>query len=130
MTTESSEVPTTTVRLDEHAVALRVHDSTWRGVRALLRAAPPWTEHPGILLRVDLREVSMPAASAFWLAALASLARIARARRCRVVFVGPPRALAEPLLRMGLEVDQEVDQNIYESLGHRLRGSTAGGVPN
>jgi hypothetical protein len=126
MTTESSEGPTTTVRLDEHAVVLRVHDSTWRGVRALLRAAPPWTEHPGILLRVDLQEVCMPAASAFWLAALASLARIARARRCRVVFVGPPRALAEPLLRMGLEVDQ----NGYESLGHRLRGSTSGGVPS
>jgi hypothetical protein len=47
-----------------------------------------------------------------------------------VVFVGPPRALAEPLLRMGLEVDQEVDQNVYEPLGHRLRGSTVGGVPN
>ncbi|MCW2674447.1 MAG: hypothetical protein JWP14_3036 [Frankiales bacterium] len=70
----------------------------------------------------------MPIASAFWLAALASLSRIARARKCRVVFVGPPKPLAEPLLRMGLEVDQEVDQSLHLAADHGLRGRRAGGI--
>ena len=117
MTIEPSEAPTTTVRIDERAVVLRVHDSTWRGVRALQRAATAWTDQPGTTLRVDLREVRVPIASAFWLAALASLARIARARKCRVVFVGPPKPLADPLLRMGLEVDQDADPIVQGAAG-------------
>jgi hypothetical protein len=105
MTLVSETAVTVEIRPDAHAVVLHVHDASSAGLLAVRRATLACVEVPGTEVRVDLGETAQEGASTFWLAALVALARIARARRCRLV-VTPPAHLAPVLTRLGLEAAQ------------------------
>lgn len=94
------------LRPEDRGVDICVLDSTWRGVVAVREAVTTWTGRPGVNLRVDLGRFDPRTASAFWLSALVSFARIARVRGCRLVVVDAPAQLAAGLVRLRLDVVQ------------------------
>lgn len=85
---------------------LRVEDSSWQGVVRLRGAVTECLEEAATQVHVDLQRLDPDGASAFWLAALVSLRRLASARGCRLVLLAPPACLSAALARLHLEVDQ------------------------
>ncbi|MCU1602189.1 MAG: hypothetical protein JWO22_2898 [Frankiales bacterium] len=91
---------------DGRRVELTIHDASWRGLLALRDAVAHGTRDPHTTVCVDLHEIAWETASTFWLAAIVSAARVARARGCGLEVRSAPAHLCDALARLGLGARQ------------------------